>query len=244
MAIKIISLSGYIEAGKNQFCTILQNQLLLKSGPRWFQKAHATKLKQVASILLNVPVAMFENQEFKKTNLGPEWARTIKDAKQWLNLKYPTIDYDHATASIINQAAHDAGFKFTRTVREFMQELGTDALRYNLHENVWVNALWCDYTLVPQGLTHEYGHRIRMNYELEQEFPNWIITDTRFGNEAEAVKNRSGVMVRINRGSKTSDHASETTIDTFKDWDYQIDNTGTLEQLHEKAKEFINHFNL
>lgn len=244
MAIKIISLSGYIGSGKNQFANTLNGILFDRhTFPVLYQqKAHATKLKQIASILLNVPIHNFEDQEFKKTDLGPEWDRSTKDAKEWLITKYGIPAY--FTADEYREKALKNGFKFTRTVREFMQELGTDALRYNLHENIWVNALWCDYITAPSKNTHAFGERILMDFQAEPVYPNWIITDTRFGNEMDEIRRRNGVAVRINRGPRTSDHASEVTIDTIKDWDYQIDNTGSLEQLHEKAKEFINHFNL
>lgn len=216
MAIKIISLSGYIGSGKNLFCDVLRQAMSAKQSPyelgtTWYQKAHATKLKLIASILLNIPVHKFEDAEFKKIQLGPEWARP--DGK-------------------------------LMTVREFLQELGTNALRYHLHRDVWVNGLWCDYRPVPTQLTHEYGHRILQDWQAQPEDPNWIITDTRFQNEMKAIKDRNGLAVRINRGPRTSDHESEVTIDQINNWDCIINNTGSLEQLHAKAKEFINHFNL
>jgi hypothetical protein len=40
---------------------------------KWQQKAFAGKLKQICSILTGIPVKKFEDQEFKKTNLGEEW---------------------------------------------------------------------------------------------------------------------------------------------------------------------------
>jgi hypothetical protein len=237
----VISLSGYIGSGKNQFCTILQ-QILREKQQYWQQKAHAAKLKQICALILNIPVEKFEDAAFKKTDLGPEWDRSLKDANEFLMMKigdHPAIGYNDET----RRRALELGFRFTRTVREFMQELGTDAVRYHLHPDTWLNALWVDYYTQPVQ-THWAGHRIIDDWAAEQMLPNWILTDTRFPNEIQAAKKRSAIMVRIDRGPRTSDHASETSIDLYKDWDYRVDNTGTLEQLHEKAKEFINHFNL
>lgn len=243
MAIKIISLSGYIGSGKNLFCSILQQGLGTKNYvPTWHQKAHAAKLKQIASILLNIPVIKFEDPEFKKTDLGPEWDRGPREAAEFVYFKTGHLPEGDAQESM--NTARQLGFKVTRTVREFMQELGTDALRYNLHRDVWVNGLWCDYRPVPTQPTHDGGHRILMDWQAQPEDPNWIITDTRFQNEIKAVKDRNGVIVRINRAPRTSDHESEVTIDQVKEWDYTIDNTGSLQQLHDKAKEFIHYFNL
>lgn len=255
MAIKIISLSGYIGSGKNLFCSILQQQLKIPSkgysgpiyGDIWHQKAHATKLKMIASLLLNIPLHKFEDQEFKKTDLGPEWDRSISNAQQWLHMKGLINIHSNVTVyreDEIVKKAKEAGFKFTRTVREFMQELGTDSLRYNLHPDVWMNAMWCDYRPVPTINTHSGGHRILQDWQALPEDPNWIITDSRFDNELTECKRRGGILVRIDRFSRASDHASEVTIDNWKDWDYRVDNTGTLLQLHDKAKEFIHYFNL
>ena len=30
-------------------------------------------------------------------------------------------------------------------------------------------------------------------------YPNWIITDVRFPNEADAIKGRGGIIIRVNR---------------------------------------------
>lgn len=247
MAIKIISLSGYIGSGKNQFCSILQEHLREADwrGRRistWHQKAHATKLKMIASLLLNVPLHKFEDQEFKKTDLGPEWDRNMDQAIEWMHMKelvVPLIAKEAIRPIVIHH-----GFRFTRTVREFMQELGTDSLRYNLHPDVWMNAMWCDYRPAPTVPTHSGGHRILQDWQALPEDPNWIITDTRFDNELTECKRRGGILVRINRGPRTSDHASEVTIDNWKDWDYTVDNTGDLQHLYDKAREFIHYFNL
>lgn len=112
------------------------------------------------------------------------------------------------------------------TYREFLQRLGTDAIRDGLHTNAWVNALIADYKL---GCGDKY--------------PNWLITDVRFPNEAAAVKTYGGVMVRITRGNETPNdpnlHPSETGLDDY-DFDVVIENKGTLEELNSKARLFLN----
>lgn len=104
------------------------------------------------------------------------------------------------------------------TARELLQKLGTDAIRNGLHENAWVNALM-----------HEYRG------------DNWIITDCRFHNEAYAVRDRDGIIVRVNRpgNGPVNNHISETAIDGF-DFDYVINNDGDLEDLRTKVKDLLN----
>ena len=132
------------------------------------------------------------------------------------------------------------------TVREFLQKLGTDAMRDGLHTNVWVNAFWSDYKYIP-------GNRIEATPSTERSFPNWIITDMRFPNELKAIEDRGGISIRIEREHCCGDvgfcehgdgfncskplntHESETTLDEAE-FDYTIENNGTIEDLIEKVK--------
>lgn len=78
----------------------------------------------------------------------------------------------------------------------------------------------------------------------------WIISDTRFINEVAAIKERGGVVVRVNRPADVdenpaeSKHASETALDDYTDWDYVIENDGTLEDLVEKVRKMLTHFKI
>jgi len=84
----------------------------------WEIKKFAEKLKQVASLLTGIPRYKFEDQEFKKTYLGPDW-----------NIYFPNEDRPEQMS-----------------VRTMLQKLGTEALRDGLHTNTWVNALFSEYT--------------------------------------------------------------------------------------------------
>jgi hypothetical protein len=89
------------------------------------------------------------------------------------------------------------------TVRDFLQKLGTEGLRNGLHENAWVNALMCDYRRGDQ----------------------WVITDTRFPNEAEAIKKKDGIIIRLEVPGLTpiNAHESEKALDCYR-YDYTIFN--------------------
>ena len=101
------------------------------------------------------------------------------------------------------------------TPRGIMQKMGTEVGR-SIHENAWVNALF-----------NKYNNQW------------WIIPDTRFPNEAEAIKNRGGKLIRVNRNQFVivDTHPSETSLDDYTDWDFVIDNNGTMEELEEKVIE-------
>ena len=70
-----------------------------------------------------------------------------------------------------------------------------------------------------------------------------IITDARFPNEIDLVKEKLGKLctvfsIRINRHYQETgipNHASEVALDNYLDFDYIYDNDGSLEQLNEFA---------
>ena len=70
-----------------------------------------------------------------------------------------------------------------------------------------------------------------------------VITDVRFLNEAEFVKSRGGIMIRIIGGQSEEgdDHQSETEMDQIE-VDHLIFNTGTLDDLGAEAQSFLKNF--
>ena len=82
----IISVSGKIGSGKDTVASIIME---LADDKTWEVKKWAGKLKEVATLLTGIPKEKFEDQEFKKTNLGPEWninsnPMTVRDLLQLL----------------------------------------------------------------------------------------------------------------------------------------------------------------
>jgi len=173
----------------------------------WKIKKFAGKLKIIASLLTGIPVEMFEDQEFKKTSLGPEWNRLL----------YATLDDENPLLSVMS-------------VREFLQKLGTEAMREGLHTNVWVNALFADYkTIIYREETKIW----------ETPISKWIITDMRFPNEMEAVVARGGITIRVVRpGTSVGTHPSEIALDDAK-FDYEIINDGTIADLIDKVIDIL-----
>ena len=240
----IIGVSGYSGSGKDLVGTIIQylvannqtgynnsdtsldkiiksqeeNNWWLEEQSGWEIKKWAGKLKEIASMLTGIPKHKFEDQEFKKTNLPEEW-----------NEIQSTVRYTQKGSYITEQFV-------PMTVRNFLQKLGTDGLRDGLHENVWVNALMSDYT--PDDV--QWADGPLGGYEPGTEFPNWVITDTRFPNEADAIRKKDGILIRVERpGVKpVNNHASETSLDDYN-FDHYIPNDGTVEDLAEKIKDIL-----
>lgn len=104
------------------------------------------------------------------------------------------------------------------TVRDMLQKLGTDAIRDGLHPNAWVNALMAEYR-----------------------WQNWVVTDCRFPNEAKAVKDNGGVVIRIERPGvgPVNSHPSETALDNWN-FDYKIMNGSDLVSLKFTTEVILN----
>lgn len=211
----IIGVNGYSGSGKDTVGAIIQylncrntkntpieqvckdyeeHQEWLEEYSGWEIKKFAGKLKDIASHLTGIDIEDFEDQEFKKTNLGREWWTTCDEGWQPM------------------------------TVRDFLQRLGTDAMRDGLHPNVWVNALMADY---------------------DEKSSNWIITDTRFVNEAMTIKQKGGIIIRIDRPGiePVNNHPSETSLDGWN-FDYKIQNLDDIFALKQTVEQILKHAKL
>lgn len=234
----IIGINGYANSGKDTIGAIIQylncpnvrnlsiedavtnykeHEEWLDENSGWEIRKFAGKLKDIASHLTGIDPEDFEDQDFKKTNLGTEWW-TVDYVKKYKE-DVPTEDSIPIEITEVNKPM---------TVRDFLQKLGTDALRNGLHPNVWVNALMADYT------------RVEYNDDEQGEYPNWIITDVRFDNEAIAIKNKGGIIIRVDRAGvePINNHPSEIGLDNWN-FDYKIVNSSDIVDLLVSVKNIL-----
>jgi hypothetical protein len=147
----------------------------------------------------------------------------------------------------------------TMTGRQFLQWLGTDAIRNGLHRDAWVKALMSEYRPLERIKfkdTSGYNWDLQYNKELDgpEHYPNWIITDVRFPNELRAVKRAGGYTIRLSRLPKWIDgytnpdtieawkaslHESETALDNAK-FDFMVSNHGTIDELTAQLETIMN----
>lgn len=132
------------------------------------------------------------------------------------------------------------------TPRWVLQQWGTEVCRKGFHEDIWVASV---------------ENKLRTTTD------NIVITDCRFVNEVSAIKRAGGIVMRTNRGSdpdwvefadtlnntqdeavkihcreqleKFNVHASEYSS-VGLEYDYHIDNNGTIDDLHKQIKSIIN----
>jgi|1_EtaG_2_1085319.scaffolds.fasta_scaffold00140_21 hypothetical protein len=153
-------------------------------------KKYADKLKDIVCLLIGCTRADLEDREFKEKELGEEWwywkvCIVIGDSYQYRLEPYNTIK-------------EKKGLNLIKlTPRKLLQLLGTECGRRIIHPNIWVNALFADYQEFVPGKILSNGKRADFQYR--QEASRWIITDVRFPNEAQAIKARGGLLIRVNR---------------------------------------------
>ena len=109
--------------------------------------------------------------------------KTVKDDSGWQIKKFSTKLKE--VVSVLTGAPieklDDQTFKkymigesWDMTFRELMQKIGTEAMRDNISQDIWINSLFDSID----------------EYKTYGEFRKWIITDVRFKNEAAAIKDK------------------------------------------------------
>lgn len=227
----ILGVSGKKQSGKDSICKIIQAldiytedygtpidfvkeclltarldelELFRDITSRWEKHSFAEKMKECAAIILNCSVESFEQENFK-------------------NQVIPWITEDVQTLTADGFGEFNA---VPITVRKFLQKFGTEVGR-SIDNDLWVKALFQDYVInqYPEYATTDDGRRIAIGMNTIE--PNWIIPDVRFWNEAEAIRKRKGILIRVERDTYLSDaHSSETGLDTYSNFNYIIHNNG------------------
>lgn len=156
--------------------------------------------------------------------------------------------------------------KKSTKVREILQFVGTEIGRNTFGNNIWINALFADYIGHCNSqfcLSTKQCPDEHITKDCNAIYPNWIITDTRFPNELQAIKERNGIVIRINRNrypterddikltqraetflsGNIPEHESETALDNAE-FDYVIDNNSDIPQLIEEVRKMLVHFKI
>lgn len=233
----------------------------------WKNVKFADKLKDMVCLLLGCTREQLEDPKFKESTLGEEWVkyelRYISHSRlsygdcpeyyeKYFCSKEEAIEYVEGNLEVDQDSIKIS--KIELTPRLLLQLLGTECGRKIIHPDIWVNATFTNFADKEEwfrketGLTRtEYitknGHSNEyktLNEQFFKSLPNWIISDVRFLNEAKAIKDRNGILIRLNRSTRLeSAHESETALDKYNDWDYIIENNGTIDELIIKVKEIL-----
>jgi len=167
------------------------------------------------------------------------------------------------------------------TPRLLLQLLGTEGGRNIIHPNIWVNALFSGYKPYPKQKWYEsknplagyigncrvcgerwyspnkYNRFCKKHNDLQPDiYPNWITTDLRFPNELEAIKQRNGITIRVDRPlqkmkngmlklkhTSLTQHPSETALDDAE-FDFTINNDKDISHLIQEVRKILKQINL
>lgn len=221
----IIVISGLKNSGKDTVADMLQYCL---SVPEPFRKywmyrhyryafnntyekvAFADSLKDTLSVLFGIPVEKFYERDFKEHF----YIKGLEITDTPDNI----LDED-SFIKMLNKK--DFSFLKTHfiTIRQLLQCFGTEIVR-----GLFGNAFWAE-----RAMKHT--------------FDKMIITDLRFKVELEAVRKRNGLVLYIdNPNCIPEQHASESEVLEMKDnhdFDFIIENNGTLEDLFNKIVKWM-----
>lgn len=125
-------------------------------------------------------------------------------------------EYDYEDGKFKSEIDSTTGL----THREVLQKIG-ESMRNTFGDDIWIKSLFSE------------GY--------DPKYDTWIITDVRYRNEADYIKDKGGILIRINRNTGYNDnHKSETDLDDYDKFDYIVDNNGTIDQLIDKMVDIYN----
>lgn len=114
------------------------------------------------------------------------------------------------------------------TPRHILQCVGTECMRNVFDKDIWIKAV---------------------EKKILESNDNFVISDVRFPNEAEAVQRWGGFLVRVDRPNSgasggIASHSSETSLDGFDEWDYTLNNDVQVHaSLYEKVEDMLGFLN-
>jgi hypothetical protein len=139
--------------------------------------------------------------------------------RQVLYAQNPLVSSSLTLAEVVDHIGWERAKDEHPEVRRLLQVLGTEAARTHLGDDVWVNAA-VD--------------------ALDLKADRYVFADVRFPNEADAILQLGGIIVRIERSGvgPINGHATETAMDDYE-FDYVIHNDGTIPELRQRAFDLI-----
>lgn len=218
----LIGIAGLAGAGKDTVADMIENGIL----ERFHRYSFAQPLKELAQDWLGLDEG-FMHRSVKESPIAIKYTNlefNFLDILIWDMFKdnLTMADAKKTAGAIVDTMINTAeevteNFIIT-TPRKILQIIGTEGFRNTVRENFWVS------------ITPTEG--------------NFIIPDVRFENELYHIQgdNPDNITIYVKRpnnpnGTGTG-HASEGQLDP-EDFDYVIDNNGTLEELRNQVDDII-----
>lgn len=116
--------------------------------------------------------------------------------------------------------------EYDMSVGEILQIVGTKALRNNFDKDVWIKSLF----------SSMHANTV------------YLIQDVRFENEANAIKKKNGILVRLEgdpmnirlNSKRNLTHSSETSLDNYDKFDFIYHNDNKIDNLVNFSESVLN----
>jgi hypothetical protein len=216
----VIGLSGYAGSGKDTVADFL----IEKRG--WTGKtSFARNLKDLVKAVFKLSEYEVSDHNGKKSKFN---APLILNSSHvgailvWMTRTHKNLSPESPSKETLKEFFLSVAGKSFETPREILQFVGTDFCRY----------------IIPT-----YHTDVLKTFLSSQE-GNWVVTDVRFPNEAQVIKDFNGALIKIERPdlehSVVHRHESEVALSSWSDWDATIVNdASSIEDLYSKVDKFL-----
>lgn len=202
----VIAISGKAQSGKDTIFKMIQKCIYLSNNP------------EGESIFNNQTLV---TKEFTTNCYKQSFAEFLKQASSVIlehdRDEFEDSEYKNSAIDWLNCSGKVKG---KITVREFLQHFGS-AMRETFGESFWAQTIL---SIIPDDDLEECIN---------------VFTDLRYKVELEELKKAypDTILIRVNRREiPLMQHSSEIDLDDYKDWDYVIENNGTLDELYSKVE--------
>lgn len=206
----IIGISGKAQSGKDTVCKMIQYCIHYQKARELYPNLQPFGIEHYEYCLRNgIGDSTFRKNSFARKLKAMAAELLEEDIEQFEDINFKN---EHNFIKDINSDNE------TLTNRQLLQFIG-DKMR-EIDPDIWV-----------KGLLNSYC-----------KYHNWIIPDLRFKNEAKGIRetDTNSLLIRVeNPRVKLMNHKSEIDLDDYTEWDYIINNDGTLEQLLFKVRDIL-----
>ena len=174
----------------------------------------ADRLKTICSIVFEIDRSDMDNP-LKKEKAFDLPVKLTENNLSTL-FKILTEDGFNVTESNIHEINSKFRNKNLSTIRDVLQIVGTDICRNFIKDDIWLSY-------------------VKKN--IEQDYGNIVITDARFQNERDFLRQLGAVLVLVKRpGFEPKDtHISENQLGNESDYDVIVNNVGTITALQSET---------
>ena len=200
----IIAFSGNKFAGKDTAAEILIKRHGFK------RIGLADKLKDICSEVFEISRFAMDNPYLKETRFDTPVTISIENIEALLKgVQKDGFEFDYG--KVFGDVCKNFSGKNLTSIRDMLQTVGTDILRTFVKDDIWLE-------YIKKQITQD---------------SNIVITDARFKNEREYLKNIGAVLILIKRQGyeSKSTHVSENQLGEESDYDVVVHNETTIHAL-------------